>query len=181
MSVALVRAGTLPLISRGCVLRTCLWLPYGRACGAQVVASSRTRLRRSSCCEQQDAPAALKLLRAAGRAFGAQVVASSRTRLRRSSCREQQNAPAALKSSRAAERACGAQVVASSRTRLRRSTRREQQEILEEDAAVARFVRMFPARAALVPVFKRLLEMKLHRIDQLAVAALDHHLIAAEV
>src|ERR1044072_7384507 len=107
MSVALVRAGTLPLISRGCVLRTCLWLPYGRACGAQVVASSRTRLRRS--------------------------------------------------------------------------TRREQQEILEEDAAVARFVRMFPARAALVPVFKRLLEMKLHRIDQLAVAALDHHLISAEV
>src|ERR1043166_9753606 len=108
MSVALVRAGTLPLISRGCVLRTCLWLPYGRACGAQVVASSRTRLRRSSCCEQQDAPAALKLLRAAGRACGAQlvassrtrlraqVVASSRTRLRRSSCCEQQNPPAAL-------------------------------------------------------------------------------------
>src|ERR1051326_3120126 len=127
MSVALVRAGTLPLISRGCVLRTCLWLPYGRACGAQVVASSRTRLRRSSCCEQQNAPSALKSSRAAGRAFGAQVVASSRTRLRRSSCREQQdaparsscceqqNAPAALKLLRAAGRACGAQLVASSR------------------------------------------------------------------
>src|ERR1044072_8595603 len=145
MSVALVRAGTLPLISRGCVLRTCLWLPYGRACGAQVVASTRTRLPRSSCLAQPNgARAAQSASRAAGRAFGTCVVASSRTR-------------------------------------LRRSTRREQQEILEEDAAVARFVRMFPARAALVPVFKRLLEMKLHRIDQLAVAALDHHLIAAEV
>src|SRR6185295_18151054 len=60
-------------------------------------------------------------------------------------------------------------------------TGREQQEVLEQDAAVARFVRMFPTRAALVPVFKRFLEMKLDRVDQLAIAAFDHHLVAAEV
>src|SRR4051794_22590606 len=40
---------------------------------------------------------------------------------------------------------------------------------------------MLPARAALVPVFKRLLQVKLNRVDQLAVAALHHHLVAAEI
>jgi len=58
---------------------------------------------------------------------------------------------------------------------------RQEQEVLKQDAAVARFVGMFPACAALVPVFERLLEMKLDRVDQLAVAALDHHLVATEI
>src|SRR5262249_49560067 len=49
------------------------------------------------------------------------------------------------------------------------------------DASVARVVWMLPARAVLVPVFKRLLEVKLHRVDQLPVAALHHHLVATEI
>src|SRR5690349_12974943 len=40
---------------------------------------------------------------------------------------------------------------------------------------------MLPARAALVPVFKRFFEMKLDRVDQLPVSALHHHLVAAEI
>src|ERR1051325_8189549 len=40
---------------------------------------------------------------------------------------------------------------------------------------------MLPARAVLVPVFERLLEMKLHRVDQLPVRALHHHLVATEI
>ena len=55
------------------------------------------------------------------------------------------------------------------------------QEILKQNSPVARFVLVFPARAAVVPVFKRLFEMKLHRIDQLVAVALDHHLVSAKV
>src|SRR5262249_15876142 len=40
---------------------------------------------------------------------------------------------------------------------------------------------MLPTRTVLVPIFKRFLEMKLNRIDELAIRALDHHLIAAKV
>ncbi len=53
------------------------------------------------------------------------------------------------------------------------------QEVLEDDAAVARFVRMLPARSVLVPILKRFFEMELHRIDKLVFVTLDHHLIAA--
>src|SRR6266849_978283 len=60
-------------------------------------------------------------------------------------------------------------------------TERQPQEILKQSSAVTRFVLMFPARTALVPVFERFFEMKLDGIDQLAGGALDHHLIAAEV
>src|SRR6185436_5861007 len=40
---------------------------------------------------------------------------------------------------------------------------------------------MLPARAAVVPVFKRFLEVELDRGYQLPVAAFDHHLVATEI
>ena len=40
---------------------------------------------------------------------------------------------------------------------------------------------MLPARAVLVPVFERLLEVKLHGIDQLPVVSLHHHLVTTEI
>ena len=55
------------------------------------------------------------------------------------------------------------------------------QEILKQDSAVARFVRMFPAGAALVPIFKRFFQVKLNGVDQLVVAASNHHLVLAEI
>src|SRR5829696_2322658 len=55
------------------------------------------------------------------------------------------------------------------------------QEVFEKDTTVARLVWMFPTRAALVPVFKRFLEMKLDGIDQLTVSALHHHLVTTEI
>lgn len=58
---------------------------------------------------------------------------------------------------------------------------RELQEIFKENAAVARFVLMLPARAALIPVLERLLQMKLDRVNQLPVAAFHHHLITAKI
>ena len=58
---------------------------------------------------------------------------------------------------------------------------RQPQKILKQNSSITRFVLMFPAGAALVPVFERFFEMKLDRIDQLAFRALDHHLVAAEV
>src|SRR6267378_97688 len=60
-------------------------------------------------------------------------------------------------------------------------TERQPQKVLKQGSAITRFVLMFPARTALVPVFERFFEMKLDGIDQLAGGALDHHLIAAEV
>src|SRR6266850_3635835 len=60
-------------------------------------------------------------------------------------------------------------------------TEGQPQEILKQSSAIARFVLMFPASTALVPVFERFFEMKLDGIDQLAFGALDHHLISAEV
>src|SRR6185312_518662 len=58
---------------------------------------------------------------------------------------------------------------------------RQAQKILKQDPAIARFIGMFPARAALVPIFKGLFEMKLNRVNQLAAIALDHHLISTKV
>src|SRR5687767_12190648 len=81
---------------------------------------------------------------------------------------------------------------------------REEQEVLEEDAAVARLVGVGPERAgarlltqealALLgrevrvdalevarQILKRLFEVELHGVDELAVGPLDHHLVAAEV
>src|SRR5262245_2407666 len=40
---------------------------------------------------------------------------------------------------------------------------------------------MLPARAVFIPVFERLLEMELHRVDQLPVTTLHHHLVSAEI
>src|ERR1044071_7871290 len=40
---------------------------------------------------------------------------------------------------------------------------------------------MFPSRAALVAVFKRFLEVKLHRVDELATRPLHHHLVTTEI
>ena len=39
------------------------------------------------------------------------------------------------------------------------------QKILKQNSAVTRFVRMFPAGAAFVPIFERLFEMKLNGVD----------------
>ena len=58
---------------------------------------------------------------------------------------------------------------------------RELQEIFKEDAAIARFILMLPARAALVPVLERLFQMELDRVNELPVAALHHHLIPAKI
>src|ERR1041385_1617071 len=40
---------------------------------------------------------------------------------------------------------------------------------------------MLPARPVLVPIFERLLEMKLHGVNQLPLSALHHHLVATEI
>src|SRR5262245_24978517 len=40
---------------------------------------------------------------------------------------------------------------------------------------------MFPTRAVLVPVFERLLEVKLHGVDQLPTLTLHHHLVTTEI
>ena len=53
--------------------------------------------------------------------------------------------------------------------------------VFKKDATIARLVWMFPARVTLVPVFERFFQMKLDRVDELAVPASNHHLIAAEV
>ena len=58
---------------------------------------------------------------------------------------------------------------------------RELEEVCEKNSAIPGFILMFPACPALVPVFKRLLQMKLHCVDQLTVAAFHHHLIAAKI
>src|SRR5215213_1419063 len=55
------------------------------------------------------------------------------------------------------------------------------QEVLEQDATIARVIWMLPARAALVPVFERLFEMELDRVDHLPLSALHHHLVATEI
>src|SRR6266550_2432014 len=60
-------------------------------------------------------------------------------------------------------------------------TERQPQKILKQNSSITRLVLMFPAGAALVPVFERFFEMKLNGIDQLAFRTFDHHLIAAEV
>jgi hypothetical protein len=57
----------------------------------------------------------------------------------------------------------------------------ELEEILKEDAAVAGLVRMLPTGGVFRPILERLLEVELHRVDHLSIAALDHHLIAAQV
>ena len=57
----------------------------------------------------------------------------------------------------------------------------ELQEILKQDAAVARFVLVLPACAALIPVLKGFFQVKLDRINKLAVAAFHHHLITAKI
>ena len=64
---------------------------------------------------------------------------------------------------------------------LRRMGECELQEIFKQDAAVARFVLVLPARAALVPVFERLLQVKLDRVNKLTIAAFHHHLITAKI
>src|SRR5436190_17310108 len=58
---------------------------------------------------------------------------------------------------------------------------RDAQEVLKQNAAVAGLVRMLPARAALVPILEGFLQMKLDRVDQLAVRATHHHLIPAQI
>src|SRR5260221_4258664 len=55
------------------------------------------------------------------------------------------------------------------------------QEVFKQYPPIARFVLVFPSRAAEVPVFKRLFQMKLHRIDQLLAVVLNHHLVLAKV
>src|SRR5688572_19236341 len=55
------------------------------------------------------------------------------------------------------------------------------QEVLEKNATITRVVRMLPTRAALVPVFERFLEMKLHGVNQLSLTALHHHLVTTEI
>ena len=57
----------------------------------------------------------------------------------------------------------------------------ELEKVLKENAAVARFVLMFPTRSGLVPILEGLLQMKLHGVDQLAFSALNHHLVAAKI
>ena len=59
---------------------------------------------------------------------------------------------------------------------------RLKQKVFKDDATVARLILMFPARGAgLVPVLEGFFEVELHGVDELPVAAFDHHLIAAEV
>ncbi len=53
--------------------------------------------------------------------------------------------------------------------------------ILEKNSAVTGFVLVFPARAGLVPIFERFLEVELYCVDQLTVVAIYHHLVAAKV
>ena len=55
------------------------------------------------------------------------------------------------------------------------------EEVFKQNSAIAGFILMFPTRAALVPVFERLLEVKLNCVDELACVAFYHHLVAAEV
>ena len=55
----------------------------------------------------------------------------------------------------------------------------QSEKVFKKNAAVARFVLVFPARAAPVPVFERLLQVKLDGVDQLSLVAFDHHLVAA--
>src|SRR5437660_9950028 len=57
--------------------------------------------------------------------------------------------------------------------------RRQLKKILKQKSAIARFVRMLPARRVAMPIFERFFEMELHRVDELIIRALDHHLIAA--
>ena len=70
---------------------------------------------------------------------------------------------------------------AARRRRLGRMRECQLQEVLKQDAAVERLVLVFPTRAALVPVFERLFQVKLHRVDKLPVRAFDHHLVPAEI
>src|SRR5882724_5029169 len=58
---------------------------------------------------------------------------------------------------------------------------REGEKILEKDAAIARLVLVFPARAAFVPIFEGFFQVKLDRVDKLAVAAFDHHLVPTKI
>ena len=60
-------------------------------------------------------------------------------------------------------------------------SQRQSKKILKQDPAVTRFVWVLPTGAALVPVFERFFEVKLHRINQLVINAANHHLIATEV
>jgi hypothetical protein len=55
----------------------------------------------------------------------------------------------------------------------------EAQEILEQDSAIPRFIRVFPTGGILGPVLERFFEVKLDAIDELATGAFDHHLILA--
>lgn len=55
------------------------------------------------------------------------------------------------------------------------------QKILEDDATVAGFILVFPARATLVPIFERLFQVKLNSVDKLTAIAFDHHLVSTEV
>ena len=58
---------------------------------------------------------------------------------------------------------------------------RELQEVFKKDAAVARFVLVFPARAALIPILERLFQVKLDRVNKLTVTSFHHHLITAQI
>src|SRR6267143_2118135 len=49
--------------------------------------------------------------------------------------------------------------------------------VFEKDAAVAGFIWMFPACAALIPVFEGLFQVKLNGINKLAVGSFYHHLV----
>ena len=59
--------------------------------------------------------------------------------------------------------------------------KREAEEILKQDPPIAGLILMLPAGAALVPVLKLFLQMKLDGVDELALAALDHHLVSAKI
>src|SRR4029453_16921583 len=58
---------------------------------------------------------------------------------------------------------------------------RKLKEVREKDPAVSRFILMFPPSPALVPVFKRFLQMELYRVNQLTFASSHHHLVAAKI
>src|SRR5690242_3007266 len=56
------------------------------------------------------------------------------------------------------------------------------QEVFKDDAPITRLIRMLPACGARpVPILERFFEVKLDGIDELPVATLDHHLVAAEI
>ena len=64
---------------------------------------------------------------------------------------------------------------------LRFTCQREEEKVFEENTAVARFVLMLPAGAALVPIFEGFLEVELYGVDELTFVAFHHHLVTAKI